>query len=88
MDIFEFITKNNIKKVDLIKINIEGGEYALIKRLIDKGLINRFSNIQVQFHDFIPNAKELRNKLRTQLEKTHKLTYDFPFVWENWQRLK
>lgn len=85
IDILEWWEKENIQKIDLIKINIEGGEYSLLKRMIDTGLVKKCENIQVQFHKFIPNAIELRTEIRTLLSKTHTLTYDYPFVWENWQ---
>jgi len=84
--IVEFIESNNITHVDLIKINIEGGEYELLESLIENNCITRFKNIQVQFHDFIiENAKERMQKIQNQLTKTHELTYQFEFVWENWK---
>jgi FkbM family methyltransferase len=84
--IVDFIKKNYISQVDLIKINIEGGEYELLEALIENDLVSSFVNIQVQFHDFIiENAKERMNKIQTNLSKTHKLTYQYEFVWENWK---
>lgn len=86
--IVEFLNTHNIKEVDLIKINIEGGEYELLESLIANNLINFFKNIQVQFHDFlIENAKERMNEIQKNLSKTHKLTYQYEFVWENWERI-
>ena len=73
-------------EVDLIKINIEGGEYELLNRLADTGQIKQIKNIQVQFHDFVPKAVKKRQDLRTRLRQTHHLTYCYPFVWENWER--
>ncbi|MFH1247258.1 MAG: hypothetical protein V1644_02660 [Candidatus Micrarchaeota archaeon] len=63
-----------------------GGEFELLKRMLEQNLIARCKNIQVQFHDFYPNARELRDELRTELAKTHELTYDYYFVMENWRR--
>lgn len=71
--------------VDLMKINIEGGEYELLNRLVDTGQIGQVRNIQVQFHDFVPGAHQKRRKLQSRLQKTHHLTYCYPFVWENWE---
>ena len=76
-----------IDHVDLIKINIEGGEFELLAHLLDSGLASRFGDIQVQFHAFYPDAPRLRDELRKRLSVTHELTYDYAFVWENW-RLK
>lgn len=84
--IVDFIETNDIKQIDLIKINIEGGEYELLESLIDNKCISMFINIQVQFHDFLfENAKERMNKIQENLSKTHELTYQYEFVWENWK---
>lgn len=80
-----FFKENNLKSIDLMKINIEGGEYELLERLIESGFINNIRNIQVQFHDFVENAEQRMKDIQQNLSKTHKLTYQFPFVWENWE---
>jgi FkbM family methyltransferase len=74
-----------VGQIDLIKINIEGGEYALLDHCLGTGLITRFRNIQVQFHDFFPDAVHRRNTIRDKLSLTHDITYDYEFVWENWK---
>jgi FkbM family methyltransferase len=81
-----FINKKNIKNIKLIKINIEGGEYDLLEYCAQKNLINKFENIQIQFHKFIEHSYERREKIRKTLSKTHKLSWDFPFIWESWER--
>lgn len=84
--IVNFIKANNITQIDLIKINIEGGEYELLESLLENECITYFKNIQVQFHDFLfDNAKERMNKIQENLSKTHELTYQYEFVWENWK---
>jgi hypothetical protein len=87
-DISYFIQNNNIKKIDLIKINIEGGEYALLQRMIGKNIIRICDNIQVQFHNCFPDAANMRRDIRNVLKETHVLTYDYTFVWENWEIMK
>lgn len=84
VDINEVLDKYNINRVDLIEVNIEGGEYELMEHLIYTNMIKKFEDIQIQFHNSIENAKERRNKIQKSLRKTHKLTYEYPFVWENW----
>lgn len=84
--IIHFIKENNITNVDLIKINIEGGEYEILETLIENKMISIFKNIQVQFHDFIiDNAKDRMYNIQNQLQKTHVLSYQYEFVWENWK---
>jgi len=80
-----FITEGGFEQIDLMKINIEGGEYELLEHLIEAQLINKIKNIQVQFHHFIPQAESRMNNIHKALEKTHNLTYQFKFLWENWQ---
>ncbi len=84
--IVEFLQKEEITQVDLIKINIEGGEYDVLEALIDNNLISIFKNIQVQFHDFIiENAKQRMESIQRKLSETHEITYQYEFVWENWK---
>ncbi len=80
----EFMRANNIERIDLMKINIEGGEFDLIEHLIDCGFIKNIKNLQVQFHEFVPFAKQRMVRIQRNLENTHFLTYQFPFIWENW----
>lgn len=82
----ELILKNGWDEIALIKINIEGGEYELLEHLIETGLITRIRNIQVQFHDFVPDAHPRMLAIQERLRQTHQLTYYFPFIWENWRR--
>lgn len=81
-----FLNESNVKSWDLIKLNIEGGEYAVLKKLIDSGLISKFKHIQVQFHLNVPNAKKEYKMLVKQLRDTHIRQWCYPFVWESWQR--
>jgi FkbM family methyltransferase len=85
IDIQDFIRKKNIQRIDLIKINIEGAEYPLLRRMIDQGILKICRDIQIQFHAFFPDARKLRDKIRGELSLTHSNTYNYPFVWENWR---
>ena len=81
---FEVFNKLKIKKIDLIKINIEGGEFDLLTHIINENLIKKINNIQVQFHHFVVNAEIERNKIVNKLKKTHKRDWCYWFVWESW----
>lgn len=87
IDIVDCLKELEIEEVDLIKINIEGAEYDLLDRLLEANLIRRFKNIQIQFHDFVNNASERMRAIQEHLAKTHSLTYQYRFVFENWKRL-
>ncbi len=80
----EFLSTYQIKNIDVIKINIEGAEYDLLDSIIEEGLQTRISDIQVQFHDFVPDAENRMNAIYKALKQTHKTTWQYPFVWENW----
>lgn len=82
----DFFRDHRIAGVDLMKINIEGGEYDLLDHLIAAGLVDRIRNIQVQFHDFVPDARGRMESLQDRLRPTHEPTWQYPFVWENWRR--
>ncbi|HKN46969.1 MAG TPA: FkbM family methyltransferase [Candidatus Polarisedimenticolia bacterium] len=84
----DFFRDNGMSAVDLIKINIEGGEYDLLEHLIDAGLAGSLRDIQVQFHDFVPDAARRMARLEERLRLTHVPTYRYPFVWENWRLIR
>lgn len=79
---------SGIDRIDLMQINIEGGEYDLLEHLLDTGLIMKVDRLQVQFHDFIPNAMARMQHLRAGLAKTHRPTFHFPFIWDGWELSK
>lgn len=85
-DIQTVVRELGIKQIDLIKINIEGGEYVLLQRMLETGLVSICENIQIQFHRFYPYSQKLRFEIRAALQETHFATYDYPFVWENWRK--
>ena len=85
--ISDFLRENKIERVDLMKINIEGGEYEILEDMIKNNLIKNVKNIQVQFHNFFPEAESRMEKIQAELAKTHRPTYQYKFVWENWKIL-
>ncbi len=88
VDICDFIDHKTIQHIDLMKINIEGSEYDLLDHMLNHTIVNKIDNIQVQFHSFYPNAHKRMKTIQDRLLKTHKVTYQIPFVWENWELKK
>lgn len=84
-EIYSFISENKIKKIDLIKMNIEGGEYELLESLITGGFINNCVEIQIQFHNYGEWCVLRRDAIKEELRKTHICTYDFEWTFENWK---
>lgn len=74
--------------IDLLSINIEGSEYQVVSKLIDTKLIKKVKFIQIQFHDFVPQAKRKRLEIIRKLLKTHKIKFSYPFVWESFELKK
>jgi asparagine synthetase B (glutamine-hydrolysing) len=85
---FETILNNfELEFVDLIQINIEGDEYDLLEHMIKTGSINKFKNIQIQFHLGIKNDFERRNKIKEGLQINGFINkFDYQFVWESWAK--
>ncbi|MFT4519396.1 MAG: FkbM family methyltransferase [Halioglobus sp.] len=83
-DIVETWSELELDRVDLMKINIEGGEYPLFERMIETDMIDKVDCYFIQFHEWLPGAYHRRRKIRKALRKTHKLTWDYHFVWERW----
>lgn len=71
--------------VDLMKINIEGMEYALLEHLLETDLISQIGNLQIQFHDFVDGSDDRMRRIARKLRKTHLPTYRYRYVWENWR---
>jgi FkbM family methyltransferase len=77
-----------LSSIDLLKINIEGGEYDVIPACIESGWITKIRNLQVQFHNFVPDAEKKRDDIREALSKTHRETWCYRFMWENWELIE
>lgn|GEM_PF-135387 len=86
IDVARFLEESPVREFDLAKLNIEGGEYALLERLVATGHIGRIKNLQIQFHLNVPDARRRYRSLARQLRRTHLLVWRYPFVWEGWTR--
>lgn len=82
----DFFAQHDIPTIDLMKVNIEGGEYDLLPALIGSGLMARIGLLQVQFHLYAQSDIDQREALRADLAKTHLCDWAYPFVWEQWSR--
>ncbi len=86
VDVAEFFNDHpEITSVDLVNMNIEGGEFNLIPRFVQSGEIKKVKRLQVQFHNVLPNAENLREKIISDLSNTHNLIFSFPFVWDGFE---
>lgn len=79
------INELNITRIDLFKINIEGGEFDVLPLLIESEEIKKVRCLQVQFHNFIDHAQEKRANICQLLKLTHSEMWSYEFVWESWE---
>lgn len=84
IDINPVIARTN--PIALLKINIEGSEYDVLSHIIGVGLHEQIKNIQVQFHEVagLPYEKWYE-EIAEKLSKTHSLTWQYKYCWENWK---
>jgi len=87
LPIDKILSDNYINQVDLLQINIEGDEYGLMEYMIESDIIDKFKNIQIQFHLGITNDVERRDNIQKNLiSKGFKNKFNYPFVWESWEK--
>jgi FkbM family methyltransferase len=84
-NVHAFIKEHSIIEIDLLKMNIEGGEYDLLDSLIASGFVKKCKNIQIQFHNYGDWSLLRRDNIKSQLAKTHRSTYDYEWTFENWE---
>lgn len=77
-----------INRVHLLKINIEGSEFDLLEHILSENLAEAFDDIQVQFHPVVEDAEVRHLQIQQGLLKTHQLTYNYPWCWENYERIR
>jgi FkbM family methyltransferase len=64
----DFLKENNIKKVDLLKVDIEGAEIEMFENLSEE-ILKNINQITVEFHDFLwpelkPKVELIKNKIK------------------------
>jgi FkbM family methyltransferase len=85
-DVALVLAELGVDRIDLLKVNIEGGEYDLFDRLIGCGRLPRVRLVLVQFHEWHPHAYRRRRAIRKVLRRSHDEVWNYPFVWELWRR--
>lgn len=82
--ILGFLASARPHQIDLMKVNIEGGEFELLERLSVSPWMSKVRRLQVQFHPFVPGALGRMKAIHARLEATHRMEWGFPMVWESW----
>ena len=81
----DFLHEQSLSSVDILMVNIEGGEYELVPQLLQPDIIQNIRRLYIQFHLTAPNAVMERDVIRKSLTTTHREVFSFPFVWECWE---
>jgi FkbM family methyltransferase len=85
-NISDFVKEEEIEKIDLIKINIEGEEYPLLEWLVQSTDLLRFDNFLIQFHPFVDNFANRRLYIQEELhKKNYHQIFNFEMVFEGWK---
>ena len=73
--------------IGCLKLNIEGGEYSVLEKLIETGEISRFRCLLIQFHRQPLGYQSRYTEITRRLPQTHRCVFAYPFVWERWDLL-
>jgi hypothetical protein len=74
------------RSLSLVVCNIEGGEYNLVDRLVEKNMIKNIEVLLIQTHDVDDFSKQKMIEMRRQLSKTHFPEFKYDFIWDSWIR--
>jgi FkbM family methyltransferase len=85
VDVELFFRQENIQRVDLFKINIEGAEYELLERMIEADLTKRCHSILIQYHPWVDNHPQRKKFITDSLSRTHRRVFYYEYVWELWE---
>lgn len=83
-DIAAVVDELGIEQIDLIKINIEGGEFDLLPRILESGLADRTRYFLIQFHEWYRGAHRGRWHFRRAIQRTHSQVWNHDWIFELW----
>jgi len=73
--------------LQLVIMNIEGGEYELLPLLSHGGWLSQCSAVLVQFHRVGRGYRKKRHHCQRILGQTHERIWNYDYVWELWKRV-
>jgi FkbM family methyltransferase len=86
IDIAEVLNGLTGVTVGCIKLNIEGGEYEVLERLIQSGTVEFCNSFLIQFHRQPIGYEARYRKINESLERTHTKIWGYEMIWEKWVR--
>ncbi len=78
----EFLARENIKEIDLLKVDIEGSEEPLFDSTPDD-LLRKIRQITIEFHDFVPGSitTQTVNRILRRLESLGFRSIPFSYLF-------
>jgi FkbM family methyltransferase len=74
------------KKIDLLKLNVEGTEYKILLRLIKKKKLNNIDGYLIQFHPISDSQIDIKKIRKSFLQQGFKQIFNYNYVWEYWSK--
>lgn len=84
IDVARFFEELQGEQIACLKLNIEGGEYEVLERLLDENLVTRCDSLLIQFHCGPVDYKQRLKNIEARLQATHLREWSYPMVWEKW----
>ena len=85
-NITDVINELDIENIDLMKLNVEGGEFDILENMIESNILDIVDNFLIQFHYYGNHPVFRRHKIIEKLSETHEKIFYYPFVWEYWKK--
>lgn len=71
-------------RIACLKLNIEGGEYEVLDRLLETNNIARCDSLLIQFHRQPQGYASRYESIEKCLRQTHTRVWSYEMVWEKW----
>jgi FkbM family methyltransferase len=82
-NIGDFMESESVECVDLMSVNIEGGEFELLPYLIGSRLIQKVRRFMIQWHSVVVDARRTQVAIQDALARTHEMLWNHG-AWEAW----
>lgn len=76
----------NYKKINLLKLNVEGAEYKILLRLIKKKKLKDIDSYLIQFHPVDSSQRDIKIIRSVFLRQGFKQIFNYNYVWEYWSK--
>jgi FkbM family methyltransferase len=77
--------KTGVEHIDLMSLNIEGGEYELLPHILDTGIIHRIDRMMIQWHWRQEGDDKRQRAIQERIAETHRMRWNHA-AWEAWRK--